>query len=224
MWLISIQCIDSRWVTHCLLCVFHCASIDQLIKWSLDLVCVVTLCSAPCQARPAEGAGVALKDLQRCQEDIQMWMRILFSHVKCVLGLLRLTEIYRQRLFQCWVTCDISQTADKQSGCAERNPPEASVWTWGDLKIRRGDDRGMTHSFSVNRAGYLNISLKWLRDSLALNKPCNLNNRYTEHSNLGLLAHSVGQLFLGELFSAYGISLLRLVVCALSFHLSMLLI
>ena len=34
-----------------------------------------------------------------------------------------------------------------------------------------------------------------------------------------LLAYSVGQLFLGELFSAYGISLLRLGMCALSFHL-----
>lgn len=39
------------------------------------------------------------------------------------------------------------------------------------------------------------------------------------HCESRLLAYSVGQLFLGELFSAYGISLLRLGMCALSFHL-----
>lgn len=76
----------------------------------------------------------------------------------------------------------------------------------------------MTHSIYVNRAGFLTIIILCCPDV------CSAKQQFHPAPGFRLLAFSVGQLFLAVLFSAYGISLLRLGVCTLSFHLGMLLI
>lgn len=79
-WVKSIQCIDSRWVTQCLLCVFHCGG-----HWSAHKMitghcsgCNIVFCYLQGKAR--EGGGVVLKTC-KCVKNTQCFTSV---HQMCI--------------------------------------------------------------------------------------------------------------------------------------------